>query len=169
MDEGYLKFYRKMMSWGWYKDLVVKTVFFHCLFRANYQDTEWNGIALKRGQFITSYRHLAEECGITVKQARRAISALTRTHEIEYEGHSKYSIITVVKYNSYQSKGTVEGTKEGKQRASKGQQIMNIKNIKNTKEEKEICPYVDKDGTITDWDKFHEWKRLHPDWKGVDD
>lgn len=34
---------------------------------------------------------------------------------------------------------------------------------------KEICPYVDEKGIITDWDKFHEWKRLHPDWKGVDD
>ena len=38
----------------------------------------------------------------------------------------------------------------------------------NVKEKKEICPYVDEKGIITDWDKFHEWKRLHPDWKGVD-
>lgn len=39
----------------------------------------------------------------------------------------------------------------------------------NVKEKKEICPYVDDKGLITDWDKFHEWKRLHPDWKGADD
>ena len=37
------------------------------------------------------------------------------------------------------------------------------------KEKKEICPFVDEDGIITDWDKFHEWKAKHPDWKGEDD
>ena len=163
MDEGYLKFYRKMMSWEWYKDLVVKSVFFHCLFRANYQDTQWNGIAIKRGQFITSYKKMAEECGLSVKQIRRAISALTRTHEIEYEGHSKYSVITVVKYDSYQTKGTIEGTKEGKQRANKGQQINNIKNIKNYKEDKkERNPYVDMNTMeITDFAKYIKWNEAH--------
>lgn len=39
----------------------------------------------------------------------------------------------------------------------------------NVNVNKEICPYVDDKGLITDWDKFHEWKRLHPDWKGADD
>lgn len=168
MDEGYLKIYRKMMSWGWYKDIVVKTLFLHCLLRANYQDTEWNGIKLKRGQFITSYKHMAEECGLSIKQVRRAISALIRTHEIVYEGHSKYSVVTVVAYDLYQQKGTIEGTKEGKQRANKGQQIKNIKNSKEYKE-KEVCPYVDENGYITDWDNFQEWKAKHPDWKGDDE
>lgn len=33
---------------------------------------------------------------------------------------------------------------------------------------KKICPFV-KDGIITDWDKFQEWKRQNPDWRGEDD
>ena len=31
---------------------------------------------------------------------------------------------------------------------------------------KEICPFVDEEGYITDWDKFQEWKSKHPNWKG---
>lgn len=34
---------------------------------------------------------------------------------------------------------------------------------------KEICPFVDENGIITDWDKFQEWKATHPNWKGDED
>ena len=34
---------------------------------------------------------------------------------------------------------------------------------------KEICPFVDENGIITDWDNFQEWKSKHPDWRGDDD
>lgn len=36
-------------------------------------------------------------------------------------------------------------------------------------EKKEICPFVDKDGYITDFEKFQDWKAKHPNWKGDDD
>jgi len=166
--QGYIKLFRKMTTWEWYTDTAVKTLFIHCLLKANYVDKSWKGMTIKRGQFVTSIRNLAKECGLSSKQTRRAISALTRTHEIEYKGHNKFSVITVVEYDSYQTKGTVEGTKEGKQRANKGQQLKNIKNIKNHKE-KEVCPYVDENGYITDWDNFQDWKAKHPDWKGEDE
>lgn len=39
----------------------------------------------------------------------------------------------------------------------------------NVNVNKEICPFVDEDGIITDWDNFHEWKRKHPYWKPEED
>lgn len=36
----------------------------------------------------------------------------------------------------------------------------------NVNVNKEICPFVDEEGYITDWDKFQEWKSKHPNWKG---
>lgn len=45
----------------------------------------------------------------------------------------------------------------------------NVTVTDNVNDNKEFCPYVDKDGIITDWEKFQEWKRRHPDWKGADD
>ena len=39
----------------------------------------------------------------------------------------------------------------------------------NDNEKKEICPFVDKDGYITDFEKFQDWKAKHPNWKGDDD
>ena len=46
---------------------------------------------------------------------------------------------------------------------------VNVNENVNVNDNKEFCPYVDKDGIITDWEKFQEWKRKHPDWKGADD
>lgn len=39
----------------------------------------------------------------------------------------------------------------------------------NVNVNKEICPFVDKDGYITDFEKFQDWKAEHPDWKGDED
>lgn len=168
MDEGYIKLFRKMISWEWYTDTSVKTLFIHCLIKANYMDKNWKGITIKRGQFITSIRHLAKECGLSVKQTRRAISALSGTHEIEYKGYNKYSVITVVEYDSYQTKGTIEGTKEDKQRANKGQQHKNIKNIKNKRKENTPDlknPWIgiadDGEEYFIDKQKYEEWNNEH--------
>ena len=169
MDEGYIKLFRKLTGWEWYTDTAVKTLFLHCLLKANYTDKNWKGMTIKRGQFVTSIRHLAKECGLSIKQTRRAISALTGTHEIEYKGHNKFSVITVVEYDSYQTKGTVEGTKEGKQRANKGQQLKNIKEYKETKEKKNSSdsknPWIgiadDGEEYFIDYRKYEEWNKEH--------
>ena len=39
----------------------------------------------------------------------------------------------------------------------------------NVNKEKDICPYVNDEGIITNWEKFHEWESKHPDWKWEDE
>ena len=39
----------------------------------------------------------------------------------------------------------------------------------NVNKEKDICPYVNDEGIITDWEKFKEWESKHPDWKWEDE
>jgi hypothetical protein len=167
--QGYIKLFRKMTTWEWYSDIIVKTVFLHCLLKANYKDKRWKGHLVKRGQFITSYPNMAKECGISIHQARRAISALCSTGELTRSPQARFSIITVVGYDSYQSDGRLSGRENDSQAAGKRQQHKNIKNSKEEKEKEEVCPYVDENGYITDWDNFQEWKAKHPDWKGDDE
>lgn len=125
---GFIVIHRKILEWEWYTDNVVKTVFIHCLLRANFRDTAWRGHSIKRGQFITSYANLAEECGITVNQARRAISALCTTGEITHKSHGKYSVVTVVKYDYYQDDHKQDNKQKRKQTTIKPQQVNNINN-----------------------------------------
>ena len=76
MDDGYIKLFRKMTTWEWYTDIAIKSVFLHCLLQANYKDKKWKGIMIRRGQFVTSYTHLAEETGES--QASSGISGRKR-------------------------------------------------------------------------------------------
>lgn len=148
---GFVKMHRQMVDWEWYTDVVVKTVFIHCIFRANYKDTEWRGIKIKRGQFITSYANLAEECGITVSQARRAISALCSTGEITHKPHARFSMITVLKYNLYQTDNKVNNKENNKLATSSQQQIKNNKNNKKYKEYIEEPESEDEDDDEDGW------------------
>lgn len=160
---GFVKMYRKMTEWEWYSDIIVKTVFIHCLLKANYKEKRWRGYTIKRGQFITSYPKLAKECGITVSQARRAILALCSTGEITRKAQAKFSMVTVIGYDSYQSDNSQSNRQSNSQATGKQQQHKNIKNDKEYKEyKKEPNPYVDINTmSITDFDKYDEWNREH--------
>lgn len=139
---GFIKLYRKLKRWGWYKDTVVKCVFLHFLLSASYTEFEWLGQTFKPGQLITSVAHLSDELGFTPKQIRTAIDKLCSTKEVGKRTTNKYTVITVMNWESYQSdevqKGKQlgnqkanEGQTKGKPTANEGQHIKNIKNIRN--------------------------------------
>ena len=87
--------------------------------------------------------------------------------------------------NQYSNKRTTQGQPKDNRTSTQGQgnvndnvnendnehdnAHVNVNENVNVNDNKEFCPYVDKDGIITDWEKFQEWKRRHPDWKGADD
>lgn len=99
---GYVRLYRKLRQWGWYRDSVVKDVFLHLLITANFKDMPWMGRTIQAGQVVTSSISLANELGFTRQQVRRALSMLQSTGEIRSEATNRYTVITVVKWFEYQ-------------------------------------------------------------------
>jgi biotin operon repressor len=77
-------------------------LFTHCLLRANYQDTKWKGLTIKRGSFVTSLNTLVEETHLSVQNIRTSIDKLKSTGELTSKSHSKYRIVTVNNYHLYQ-------------------------------------------------------------------
>lgn len=103
MEDSYVKLYRSLLGWRWFRDPSVAHLFVYLLLRANYVDADWHAITIKRGQLVTSRFSLAENTGLTEKVIRRSLKALQKTGEIIVEsGEKKYSLITVVKYSEYQ-------------------------------------------------------------------
>lgn len=102
---GYIKLYRKLMQWEWYRDNAVKSLFLHCLISASFKDFDWMGKRLKAGQFITSRKHLAEELGFSEQQIRTAIKKLESTGEITSYATNKFTIVTVNHWSDYQADG----------------------------------------------------------------
>jgi len=118
--EGWIKLHRQMLNWQWYDDANVMRLFIHLLLSANREKAVWRGIEINRGQVFTSVLHLAQKLKISIKETRTALSKLTKTKEIDVQGASNGTMITICKYDSYQLVYEYEGQAEGQTRGKRG-------------------------------------------------
>ncbi len=112
-NNGFILLYRGLTSWEWYTDINTKTLFIHCLLRANYEGEEWKGIYINRGSFVTSLESLASETGLTVRQVRTSLDKLKRKRrngesELTVMSNRKFTFITVNNYEKFQSQAKKE-------------------------------------------------------------
>ena len=107
MNEGWIKAFRSLRKWRWYKDHITKSVFIDLLLSVNIVDCDFENITVHRGQVVTSYNSIAEANGISYQQARTAIKKLKTTGEIIVTRHPKFSVISIVNYDLYQGEPTV--------------------------------------------------------------
>lgn len=140
---GYIKLFRKLIRWGWYQDNVVKGLFIHCLLCASFKDFEWMGETLRAGQFITGRKKLADELGFSEQQIRTAIKKLESTGEITSKSTNKFTVITVVNWEDYQTEESesnqVSNFPITNEQPTNNQQITNEQpHIKNNKNDKNI-------------------------------
>lgn len=159
-DKGFIVLYRKFLDWEWFNDINTCHLFLYFLLRANYQDTQWRGITVKKGQFITSYTKLSEETGLTYKQVRLSLDKLKRTGEVAHEGQSQYSIITVNNWDKYQIEGQTEGQTEGRRRATNKKDnntnYINSSDVSNFKKPtlEEVKNYISEKNLTIDPERF---------------
>lgn len=121
--EGFISINRKILEWEWYTDNNVKSLFIHCLLKANFKDKNWRGNKVKRGTFITSYSNLSKELGLSVQQVRTALDKLKSTKEITSKPTNKNTLITVIKYNDYQKNLVVPTSKPTDEQQADNNQI----------------------------------------------
>lgn len=100
--EGWIKIYRKMLDWEWYRDVNTKSLFLHLLLIANTKDGEWQGVPIKRGQVATSLSSLARELGMSIQNVRTSLTKLKLTRNLTSESTNKLTIITICKFEDYQ-------------------------------------------------------------------
>ena len=121
-EEGFIKIHRSIKSWAWADDPPTMLLWIHILLDANWKDSQWHGMTIPRGSFVTSVSKLATETGLSTKQVRAALDRLCEGGEVGKQTTNKFTIISVCKYDDYQCNPDGENEQEGKQRANKGQQ-----------------------------------------------
>ncbi len=131
-EEGFVKISRKMLSWGWFKDVNTAHLFMYCLMRANYKDAEWKGVKLKRGSFLTSLKHLSEETGLTLQQTRTSLQHLISTKEITKQSSSKNTVIIVNNYEKYQDVNITPHTRSTSRKHNTGSKVTKYQHSGNT-------------------------------------
>lgn len=111
----------------------------HLLVNAEYEEkdiqTKKGIVHLMPGQLLIGERDFAEEVGWTRKKVMHFLGTLEGTKMVTTERTAKGTIVTIVNWAFYQSKGANEGTNEGTAKGTnKGTLYKNSKNIKEREE-----------------------------------
>ena len=101
---GYIKLYRRMTAWEWYKESPMVHMLVHLIVMANRQPGRWKGVELQRGQLITGRHALSMQTGISERACRTCLERLKTTKEIAITTTSQYTLITVLNYDTYQDR-----------------------------------------------------------------
>ena len=132
--EGWIKIHRKILDWEWWDkpEMIKLLILFIC--KANIEDKKWQGMIIKRGQFVSSLDALRVESGFSIQQIRTCLKRFENTQEITIKSTNKYSIVTICNYESYQISDNdyqqAEQQTSNKRTTNEQQQLKNIKNIR---------------------------------------
>ena len=105
---GFIKTYRSLLDWEWYGHPDMVALWLHLLLTAAYKDCcircGYQYVDVKRGQVVTNRRKLARETGLSERQIRTCLDRLKTSQEVAIKATHKFSLITICKFDSYQSK-----------------------------------------------------------------
>lgn len=151
--QGWIKLHRKLMDNPIWADPNYVKLWMYCLMKAAHKASEQvmighQVIDLERGQFVTGRDSLASEMNRGVKPSLklsavswwRHLKNLEKWGMLHIKSFSKFSIITVDKYELYQS-GDQQSDQQSDQEvisncSSNDQQVITNKNVKNDKNDK---------------------------------
>lgn len=140
LENGYIRVYRSLLVWEWYRDINTCRLFLHLLLTANYRPEQWKGIEIQRGQRVVTLLKLTEETGLTEREVRTAMEHLKATGEVTSRSTPKYTVLTIKNYDRYQGE-TYETTDErqtsDKLTTNERQQRKKARNAK--KANKQLC------------------------------
>lgn len=107
IKQGWIKIYRKSLDSAVWKNPMIWFVWSWCLLKASHDDIEFPfnniDIVVKRGSFITGLLSAKKELPtLSVQNIRTAFKYLKSTGRLTVTSSSKFSVITIVKWEEYQ-------------------------------------------------------------------
>ena len=133
---GWIKIHRKFLEWEWFNKSEAVHLFMYMLLKANHKDGKWQGIEVKRGQFISSLGNISNATGISVQTIRTILKKLEKTNEIELKSTSQFTIVTICKYECYQDENDETNKPLTNNQQATNKQLTTNKNEKNEKNNK---------------------------------
>lgn len=125
MNEGWIKVFRSLPAWRWYKDSNTKSLYLHLLLNACIRHTPFMDFVLQPGEFVSTVRALAYELNMSDKAVRVAMNHLIATNDMAIKTTNKYTVFTVQNWEKYQGNGNQEGKQNGNQRANIEKELKN--------------------------------------------
>ena len=153
---GYIRLYRKMTDWEWYKDYKTLVIFLHLLLLANWKPGRFMGYEVPAGCCATSIKSLSERTGISQRSVRTALEHLKNTHEIDIQPTSRFCLIFIRNWAKYQGDETAADMQMTSNRHATDMQPTTIEERKkerkkeNTKRKRDYAERSVTDSDFTD-------------------
>ena len=122
MENKWIKLYKKMLDWKWYKNQNTKDLFIHCLLKANWKDGYFENVKVEKGSFVTSHKRLSEE-----------LNHLKSTGELTIKRHPKFLVISINNYDKYQATNNETNNQLTINQQSTNNQLTTIEEYKNNR------------------------------------
>ena len=149
--KGYVKVYRKLLDSDIWYDVTTFRLFLYLILNATHKDgIKVDGIELKKGQYIRSYRKIAEDLAYkegrglkkySIHTIKKSIDKLVKTQRIAVQETEVGTLFTIVNYSIYQDSEVSEnesGNGTGNELGTNWERTRNKnKNEKNDKNEEE--------------------------------
>lgn len=100
---AFLKIDRAIADWKYWGNIYAMGIWFYVLHGANWADRYYRGVEVKRGQYLTSYRRLAEELNLDRRTIKHWLETFQKEGQIEITMLHKKTLITVINYDKYQT------------------------------------------------------------------
>lgn len=145
MERGYIKIYRKILDSGIIQNPHALQLFCYILLASAYkpvsQDVRGEMIRLEPGQLVYGRKSVADKLNMSEKSIRTALKYLEKNEIVAIRATKRYSIISVINWNTYQAandnvgqqnghEGAMRGPSEGHEGAMRGPLLKNIKNLR---------------------------------------
>lgn len=159
MTDSFIPLSRALLEWDWHDEPKTGWLYVVMLMMANHEETRWRGETLRRGQLLTGRQQLSITSGLTEREVRTAMEHLKKTGDIKVEPRSKYSVVTMLRYDEHcpandqhsvhQTTSTssdnrpAESPADDQQATSKrpaDDHIQKLKNLKNLKKAADDAP-----------------------------
>ena len=100
---GFILLFRRSIDSEVFSDPYLWHLFSWCLLKANYKDKTYRGTLVSRGSFVCGRHSAAEQLGIAGSTWYERMKKLEAMGCITIESNSRFTVITVEKYEQYQS------------------------------------------------------------------
>lgn len=101
--KGYVKLYKKIEDWKYFRDPYVLQVFIFCLLHCEFVKDEFGTEKYRSGTFETNKSEMANILGMGRPKLYECLKILKNDGAIDYESKGRNTIIRVLKYDLYQT------------------------------------------------------------------
>lgn len=116
---GWIKLHRKCLDSGILQNRKLWTFWTWCLLKATHKEhtqvVGYQKVKLMPGQFIFGRKKASEELGMSEQMIRTALNSLKKSESLTIKTTNKYSVITIVNWDTYQVDQPTTNQQDNKQ------------------------------------------------------